>query len=136
MTYELPALIRELEELVGLKAALAIVESWGGLPLHVPKTMTPDHPIARAVGLDAAAAIAGRFGGDYMKVPRCVARVRALRDEELRDRWGKGEPARKLARDYQLTIRHVWRIVARRSKAKIKIVPPVDPRQRSLFKLS
>ncbi len=135
MTSDLPPLIQDLQDLIGLPAALAIVEEWAGTEVYIPAVMAPDHVIAKRIGFEAAAKLAAKYGRDRLKLPRCVARIRAKRDAEIRMRYGNRETCRSLARHYSLTERHILRIVGRKShRPGQTILRVVDSRQQWLFK--
>lgn len=125
-SFDLPELVLELEELIGLSAALVIVERWGGTRLFVPERLTAEHRLVAAIGWEAAEQVVSIYAGDYLRVPRCAAMLRAKRNAELRARHAKGESAATLAREYAMTERNVWLILA-------SAQPVVDDRQRRLF---
>ncbi|MEX0732863.1 MAG: Mor transcription activator family protein [Aquisalimonadaceae bacterium] len=113
---DLPARIAEIAEVVGMSAALELVQGWGGLRVYVPEQLQSDHPLARALGVSAARALAARYGREKIDVPRCVAAVRAARDECIRRDHAAGVSARQLAITYQLTERAIWKILARHAE--------------------
>lgn len=113
----LPALIEELREVIGLPAALALVEKWGGVTLFVPKNPPEGHPLAQAIGIRAARKLSAHAGLEYLRIPRCAARLRAARDAELLSDHAAGLSAAKCARKYHLTERQVWRIFRAGPKA-------------------
>jgi len=111
---DLPASARELAEIIGLPAALRLVEGWGGWSfLYVPKAPGPEHALSRALGHQAALALAAAYGGDYIRsIPRCADAMRLARDRRLLGRRAEGASPAGLALEFGLTERHVWRILA------------------------
>jgi Mor family transcriptional regulator len=110
---DLPALLREVAELIGLPAALRLVEHYGGTLLYVRQNPTADYELVEVIGMKAARRLADHFGLEQLEVPRCAEALRALRDREicrlyLEEDWTAG----RLARKYGLTMRQVWRILA------------------------
>lgn len=109
---DLPASVRELAGVVGLPAVLRLVERWGGVTrLYVPQTLDEGHDLAQLLGLTPARALAREYGGDYVTVPRCAAALRLARDRALLRRRAEGVAPRRLALVFNLTERHVWRIL-------------------------
>lgn len=109
---DLPPVFRDVAEAIGLPAALALVERWGGVPVWVPKQVTSEHPLVELLGLEAAGKLSELYGGDYLRVPRCARAVRLARDAEIQRRYRNGQTAKKLALQYHLTERQIWNIVS------------------------
>lgn len=110
---DLPESLRDIVELIGLAATLNLVEHFGGLiALHVPREIDSNHPIAMAIGITAARKLSVHYGTQRLRnIPLCVAGLRRIRDAEIRRR-SASESAASLAREFMLTERHVWRILA------------------------
>lgn len=108
---EWPESLRELIDVIGITAATALVEHWGGVRVWVPVELQPDHPLMLKLGAQAARRLVEHAAGEYLAVPRCVAALRAARDAEIRVRY-ETETAAALAREYGLTERMIWLIVA------------------------
>lgn len=109
---ELPASLRELVEVIGLPAALALVEHWGGIRLWVPVELRDDHPLIARLGRDAAERLVQHYAGETISVPRCAAALRRMRDRRIRERY-QHETAASLAREYGCTERWIWYVVSR-----------------------
>jgi hypothetical protein len=58
---DLPALLAEIAEVAGLKAALAMAEARGGSRVYIPRHPGPGHWLTVAVGAVAARKIADHF---------------------------------------------------------------------------
>lgn len=108
----LPASLREVVDIIGMQAALKLVEHFGGVALYVPAEITPDHRITQAIGERAATLLWEHYRGDTIDIPRCHAALREARNAELRARREAGATVSELAIDYGLTMRAVWYILA------------------------
>lgn len=114
--YELPDSVHILIAVIGVPAALALVERYRGVRLFVPvhkRQITPDHPLARCIGVEAARKLVQEYSGYELSVPRCLAAMRAVRDREIRrlhheDGW----TAARCAQWATLTERQVYTILA------------------------
>ena len=71
---ELPALLAEIADVVGIEGALAIAEAKGGQAVSIPSRLRPDHWLIAAVGLDRAELLSEHF---------CSGRMRAQLDIPL-----------------------------------------------------
>ncbi len=129
----IPKLIAEIAEEIGWSATLRVVEVFAGMDLYVPHSPTEDHPLTALVGTDAAWALARRFGGGRVRVDRCVDILRERRDREIRQRYDAGASVRDLVREYQLTTRHVFRVLGRTDRETMVPEQRVDSRQLRLF---
>jgi hypothetical protein len=124
----LPQLVDDLRELIGLPAALALVEVRGGIKLYVPESAPDDHELVRLIGRDATDLLISVYAREWLSIPRCAARMRRQRDDEILRQYTVGEAsAYALARKFELTERHVRRILSGRR------VRRRDPRQRQMF---
>jgi Mor family transcriptional regulator len=108
----LPETLREIAEVVGLPAAVRLVEWRGGVRVYVPARVTERHPLARVLGVRAAAALCARYPGAELCIPRAEAALRAVRDADIRRRYSGGEGAPALALEYGLSLRQIRSIVA------------------------
>ena len=123
---QLPQSAAEIVEVVGVEAALRLVEAWGGIRLYVPQQMPEDHLLVSALGRAEAGQLADRYGGETIQIPRCLHALRAVRNAHIRrERYDGASPA-LLALRYRLTERQVYSILAAGDE-------PVDDRQQSLL---
>lgn len=109
---QLPSSLHDVIDAIGIDAALRLVEHLGGTRLYVPERMTPDHPIVALLGHKHAYALAEHFGGDQIILPRCVAAIRAMRDETIRLQRSGGASTKALAIKHGLTERQIYAILA------------------------
>ena len=79
----LPDKLREIEEVAGREAAIALALAFGGQNIHIPRAenLGVSHRLATALG-PAAEAVCGRFAGERIYIPkarRALTRHLALR---------------------------------------------------------
>jgi hypothetical protein len=84
----LPSTVLDLASLIGLPAALALVEEFGGNELRIPvhrngKAAALFQKISNKVGEEAAIAVSKTYGGDVLYIPSCAKTRRVLRDMEI-----------------------------------------------------
>ena len=108
----LPESLRALADLIGLPAVIALAEHWGGIRLYIPQDIEADHIIARRIGLTAARKLSDVYRMETLVVPRACAALRAYRDHQIRARYAAGDSAARLAREFALTERQIFSIVA------------------------
>lgn len=125
LTEYLPGSLREVATLLGLPTTLKLVEAFGGTRVWIPQDCPPLHPLVRALGRAAADRLCARYGLEFFAVPRAVVALRWLRDRDIRRRYNTATAA-QLAREYELTERRIWAIVAAGAR-------PAVSRQVALF---
>lgn len=106
----LPGCLREIADLIGIPATMAIVHHYGGVRLYVPKEIPADHPLAQMIGMGNAMTLSDAYGGETLEIARAEAAIREIRDNEIREQW----PAlsqRQLALKYNTTERNIRRIL-------------------------
>ncbi|PVX80034.1 Mor transcription activator family protein [Paraburkholderia unamae] len=119
----LPDVVQVLVRLIGLPAAVRLVEQLGGttFPVALRKSRLGEiryEALSEIVGGEAADAITQHFGGDMLYIPKCEAAARELLYREIRadfDGITREHSAlhavAELAKKYRLSDRHVWRIL-------------------------
>lgn len=80
----LPPILRDITELIGLPATLALVRHAGGTRLYVPVRFDPDHPLVKVLGHAAAVALIERHRGEYIDLPKGEIAIKAARDQQIR----------------------------------------------------
>lgn len=123
---QLPQSAAEIVEVVGVEAALRLVEAWGGIRLYVPQQMPEDHLLVSTLGRAEADQLADRYGGETVQIPRCLHALRAVRNGRIRAERHDGASPALLALRYRLTERQVYSILAAGDE-------PADDRQQSLL---
>lgn len=113
----------EIIAVVGVAAATALVQRFGGREIHVPAPdrLEPGHPLAQTLGLDAARRFARDFEGPRYLVPRGVGRGSGLPHDaaaEIRALIERGASASAIAARTGCHIRTIARYRRRlRSRA-------------------
>lgn len=108
----LPQTAVDIVEVVGIDAALRLVEAWGGLRLYVPQALPADHSLVGILGPALAANMAAHFGGEPLNIPRCLHALRSMRNQRIRGARRAGATPAELARQHSLTERQVYNILA------------------------
>jgi len=72
--------LASIGEAIGLEAALALANHFGGVRLYVPKTIGDSHAICVALGRENADRLAAWAGGGSIDVPKQAARRARVRD--------------------------------------------------------
>ncbi len=130
----LPPVLREIAEVAGLEAALALARQYGGLEVAIPRRASYDHWLARCVGAKPAAQICDHFrvvdadghaiGNFRLYIPQAGTGAAAQARQQLVADLEAGQLSlRAAARRAGLTER-----TARRIRGKVR-----DERQGSLF---
>ncbi|MEW6292476.1 MAG: Mor transcription activator family protein [Pseudomonadota bacterium] len=116
----LPALVRDIERVAGLPAAIAVVNAFRGMEISIPKGENNNtsgkaafERIAAAAGRDAALAICNEFGGEMLSIPRCHTLRTEIRARAIRRAFDDGEDINTLARHFEMTYRAIEIILNR-----------------------
>lgn len=108
----LPPTLAEMVEVIGLAATLKLADRFGGAQLWIPGRLTAEHPLVYLLGRKTAQALADRYALNRLNIPKADRATKAARDGEIRRRYAGGEKASALAREFDLTERWVWNILA------------------------
>ena len=117
----LPYVVQDIAHLIGLGAALKLVEHYKGTSMWVPGQFKPDHVLVKIVGHHAASQLIEAYGGECLEMPKCEDAVRAVRNGQIKL---SDKSQSQLAREYNLTVRQIRNIQGDR---------PEDARQEALF---
>jgi Mor family transcriptional regulator len=107
----LPAGLRDLKDVLGPGAALAICAEWGGRTLYVPSSAPAGHPLNRLLGPETADRLCRAMAGDRLAVPKADAVLRQIRSRKIRKRRRDGESVASLAEEFGLTRRRILQIL-------------------------
>ena len=109
---KLPELLREIEEVAGREAALALAGRYGGRRVQIPRRARAGHALADLVGPAALAKLVQRYGGCRLYIAKAGAPGRARRDAEIAALHADGGlSVARLAARFGLSERQVWRIL-------------------------
>lgn len=114
----LPPLAREMVQVMGEAATMALISEVGGLRLTVPgwplkRASSRYQYLEEIVGPDAARAFAIRWGNIEIQVPMAKKAMQLVRDRALQADYGAGKKPPELARKFGLTEGQVWRVLKR-----------------------
>lgn len=115
---ELPGVLREIAEVVGVEAAVRIADLRGGARVNIPSRVTPDCWLSLAVGEDKAKALSRHFTSGYTSIEILVplgptgARAEQAREIErlLNEGLSGGQIARQLRISHRTVTRHKLRL--------------------------
>lgn len=122
MAQSLPRTMQEVADVIGEDNALRLIEQWPPTTIsttgrrrpvvYVPAVLPEDHRLADILGFDVALKLTKRFGGELLFMPICAARRRERTRQEILKAVEDGFPVASVARLFDITERHVRRIVA------------------------
>lgn len=122
----LPAMHRELAELIGLHATLELGELYNGVRMYVPTALKDDHPALNVLGPYLFEQLIDEYGGEEIAFPKLDAAVRQIKVKLIADLLSKRCTTKEIALQTGLTQRRVQQI-----KAELGIVGNDD--QMGLF---
>lgn len=113
----LPQSIQEMSGLIGLPAALALVNAYGGLILRVPTGKRVggkvESDLLALLGAESAKALIFNYGGQRISIARCCGALRDARDQKIIAEYGAGTSVRSLSKRHGMTDRNVRNILKR-----------------------
>lgn len=124
----LPQSVIELIDVVGLNAALNIVEQCGGTRLFVPKKMKKAHWLLTSIGAEQFEKLIAVYQGMEIEIPRCYAAMAALREREIYASAAAGATNSELAREFGYTERGIRKI-----KRRVEVRDGCERLQQDLF---
>jgi hypothetical protein len=112
-------ILAQIASLIGSEATETLVREFGGGYLYIPSParLRPGHRIAVAIGEAAAIRLCEYHGGLQINLPNGAPARIARRNAEIRRRAAEGLSARRLAREYSVSTRHIERILAQEENA-------------------
>ncbi len=124
-----------LDEGIPIQDIERLLNAFGGLPLYIPKSLDPNHPIAAEAGTVLAETLSAIYGGTQPVIPTGEELHRQRISLEVRGLAKKGHNAHEIVREcradgHKLHLRQVYRILSRMDAADRP--PKEDPRQQYL----
>lgn len=107
----LEPLLRQMVDLIGLPATMAIVEVHGGTLLNIPRQADKNEALVALIGAEKAALLGRELGPDRRLIPKAGPALNALRNRRLLADL-RTQSVRQVARAYGLGERRVWQIKA------------------------
>ncbi|NOR71612.1 MAG: hypothetical protein GQ532_18315 [Methylomarinum sp.] len=115
---------QELVGIVGLSAALTLVEIRGGIRLSVPTRVKPEHWLVQHIGLEALKKLVDYYKGEEIEIDRCVRALSAIKEQQILQESAQGCSNAQLARKYGYTERGMRKL--RRRVEKTEPTPQID----------
>jgi hypothetical protein len=115
----LPQSVRDIVDLVGFPAAMALVKAYGGVCINKVPVHGSGRPgairarLIELMGEEAAEKFIKTYSGERFPVARCEAALRDARDTEIIAKYDSGVSGVKLAIEYGMTERNVRTILKR-----------------------
>lgn len=113
----LPQSVKDIADLLGTAAALALVKAYGGVYVKCPVAGGRDGKTRRdlfaILGEEKANIFIRHYAGERVAVARCHSSLRDARDTEIITKYDSGVSAAKLALEYGMTERNVRNILKR-----------------------
>lgn len=110
----LPPVLADVSDLIGLDLTMRLIDDFGGWRVYIPKEPTEECELARCIGVEPARKLARVFEMQFLWVPACYAAQRVRRDDLIVARYLAGEKPRALAREYKISVRHIFKILSKR----------------------
>lgn len=117
----LPPSAQTLVDVLGMNAALSLIERFGGLDYHVPKSLHADSAkrLAEVIGVSATKAFIHHYGGERVYINRCDSLRIYLRNQAFFEavirkiEAGMSQTAaiHELAPEFGFSERHAYNII-------------------------
>ena len=109
---ELPRELAEMADVISGEAILKLVDSFGGLPLYIPSSPSPESLLTQAIGHEWASALCKHYHGCEVFVPKLDELRRQYRNKEIIAQNHVGKGNRELALQYKLSSRMIRSILS------------------------
>ncbi len=110
----LPGRIKELADVIGITAALKLVEIRGGIRMTVPKLKPKaNHWLLSTLSDDELDKLISYYGGETIEIDRCAAALRLIFEKQVIQEHRNGLSNSMLARKYGYTERGIRKLRAR-----------------------
>lgn len=109
----LPKRVAELVDVVGLTAALKIVDLRGGGRLEVPKYVKSGHWLVEHIGVEALTKLVAYYNGERIEIDRCAKVLQMIKERAIVAEFDNGASNGELARKHNYTERGI-RILRKR----------------------
>ncbi|MBF0422059.1 MAG: hypothetical protein HQL73_03610 [Magnetococcales bacterium] len=105
--------MEELEAVIGVKATAYLISTLGGTRVYIPKAIESTHRLNQIIGPDKSKRISKVMGGGYLVIPKGSRKALSMRDASIVKAYRAGTKVPMLAREYSLTERRVYDIIAK-----------------------
>lgn len=107
----LEPILRDLVELIGLHATMAIVAKHGGTLLYISVKGDECEALVALIGAQAAATLSRHYGGERLFIPKALPALTAARNSNIKADRAAGTSLRELARRYRLGERRICQLL-------------------------
>lgn len=104
-------ILSDLVGLIGHRQAIELLRAWGGRRLKVPAEVHEDHALVFTIGWEAARAIAAQYGGTDLDLPAERNYLVDMRNDAIRQDFGRGRSISWLSATYGVSRRQVVSIL-------------------------
>ncbi|MDT8428511.1 MAG: Mor transcription activator family protein [Pseudomonadales bacterium] len=125
-TQDMPAVVREIADVIGISHALRIVQAYAGTRVYIPDQVGTDHHLAELLPRDALDKLSAHYARESVVIPVCAKAVRSARDKEISRQQAAGMSVAALARRYALTERQIYSILARQQATSTNPAPQLQ----------
>lgn len=110
-------------KLIGIKPALSLIESYGGILVFVPHkhALGIHHDLSQIIGYSKLQLLSEHLGNTSIEVPMATTITIAMRNRTIREMAAKKESRSKIARKFGVTIRTIRHIVNGEEKLKFHL---------------
>jgi hypothetical protein len=105
-----PRSLQRIEQWCGDEVAIKLWKSYPGVHVHIPKSITAEHPLVAVIGLQAATILSDLCGGENLLIAKAHKAQLALRNFAIRRARREGKSLSELALSYELCERQVMAI--------------------------
>ncbi|MEG9129339.1 Mor transcription activator family protein, partial [Acinetobacter baumannii] len=115
-------------KLIGIKPALSLIESYGGILVFVPHkhALGIHHELSQIIGYSKLQLLSEHLGNNSIEVPMATTITIAMRNRTIREMAAKKESRSKIARKFGVTIRTIRHIVNGEEKLKFNLDQNLD----------
>lgn len=115
-------------KLIGVKPALSLIESYGGILVFVPHkhALGIHHELSQIIGYSKLQLLSEHLGNTSIEVPMATTITIAMRNRTIRELVAKKESRSKIARKFGVTIRTIRSIVNGEEKLKFHLDQNLD----------
>ncbi|MEG9130032.1 Mor transcription activator family protein, partial [Acinetobacter baumannii] len=115
-------------KLIGVKPALSLIESYGGILVFVPHkhALGIHHELSQIIGYSKLQLLSEHLGNTSIEVPMATTITIAMRNRTIREMAAKKESRSKIARKFGVTIRTIRHIVNGEEKLKFNLDQNLD----------
>jgi len=115
--YLLPDSIHELISVIDVPLTLVLIRARAGRQVSMPTDPKLSPWLVELLGIDAVTKLSAHYNGQKIDIPRCVAAMRAVRDQAIYADRQAGETLGALASKYDFTERGIRNVLKRATQA-------------------